>query len=513
MVPRRCSTAFIAPALFVFTFVCSACGGSDGSGGGSSPPADPGGDLSPMTSLSDADKAHFLNRTHFGIRPTELASLNAMGLEAYVDWMLSMPVDATLEATAKSTHITDADYPGGNELMYWWLHLMFHSQNPFQESLALFWHDHFAASQDALVGDNNWWMYAHVELWRKQTTGKLRDLLYKMATDWLMLVWLNGVESTATAPNENFAREFWELFTLGADNGYSQADIVQGARTFTGYRSVFVPNYFGAGRDSRVVQWDFSRHDNGSKTIFGQTLNGNGAAEYQDLVDLTLAARGTQVASYLCRKLWEYWGYRDPGASLVNDLAQGFIASGFDLKLLYKRILMSKEFFSARAKAGLVKTVLHHHVGYLRTTRCFINMQRIDFSLRGCGQEPTRPPSVNGWPKHNAWLSSQGLIERANFLRDCNFYKTDPGQTGYDAGSLIPSGQTGDAQVVDHLCWLLNVRLETAQRDRCILYLNQDRNTTSVVSQPWDFSNATQRDKKIRGLLYILGQHPTYQLR
>src|SRR5690606_20830137 len=99
-----------------------------------------------------------------------------------------------------------------------------------QEVLAMFWHDHFAASADALDGTAGHWLHAHMDMLRNQTTGKFADLLETMSRDWLMLVWLDGVDSTVTAPNENFAREFWELFSLGADNGYTQQDIEEAAR-------------------------------------------------------------------------------------------------------------------------------------------------------------------------------------------------------------------------------------------------------------------------------------------
>ena len=509
MLKRLLSSGLLAMWVASVAVVTPGCAGEEGSD--SSVPPDE--DLRPVSTLSQDERAFFLRRTHFCVRPSELAQLNALGYEDYLDWMLSMPSTAALETAGKSAMIADVNFPGSHEIVQYWTYLMVNSSNPFQEMLALFWHDHFAASTDALVGDNNWWAYSHMDLWRKETTGSLNSLLYKMSTDWLMLAWLNGIESTKTAPNENFAREFWELFTLGADNGYTQADIQECARSFTGYRSVFQADYFGAGLDSRVIQWDSNRHDNTSKAVFGQTVNGNGQAEYQDIVNLTLGQRGTQVATFICRKLWEYFCYLSPSSDLLSNLASGLIASSWDLKALYKRIFMSKAFFSSRNRDGLIKSPLHYHIGYMRNTGLLMGWQRVRYSLEACGQVPSRPPTVNGWPVEMSWLSSQGVIERANFIRDLNNYQSE--QPGYDVGnSIIPAGQTGDAAVVDYLCWLMQVTLEPAQRTRCIDYLNNDYNGSSVkFAQPWDFSDATQRNKKIRGLLYILSQHPSYQVR
>ena len=424
-----------------------------------------------------------------------------------------MPAQTSVENAATAAEISDVNFPGSTAIMRWWVHIMNRTANPFQEVLAMFWHDHFAASSDALDLTATFWLWDHVDLWRNHVTGTLGDLLYDMSTDWLMLVWLNGAESTVTAPNENFAREFWELFSLGADNGYTQADIEQAARSFTGYRNVFSANHFGPGLDSRQIVWEPARHDNGTKTIFGQTVTSNGQQEYRDIVNLTLNQRGTQVAQFICRKLWEYFVYRNPGNAVISELAQGFVASGFALNAPSRRIFRSNAFFSDRAREPLVKNVMEHHVGYMRATGLFINSQRIDFSLRECGQEPTRPPTVNGWPKHMAWMSSQSVLERGNFLRDCNFYFADPPQAGWDAGALLPVGVTTDAQVVDYLAYLLQVTLTPAQRAEALTYINSDRNAGGVFSQPWDIGSATQRDKKIRGLLYIFGLHPTYQLR
>src|SRR5690606_34192354 len=171
---------------------------------------------------------------------------------------------------------------------------------------------------------------------------------------------------------------------------------------------------------------------------------------------------------------------------------------------------LSIAFFSSRAKQPLIKNVIEHHVGFMRTTGLIINSQQIDFSLRECAQEPLRPPTVNGWPKHQGWLSAHGMLERANFLRDCNFNHAHPPQAGWDGADLLVTGQDSDAEVVDRLAWLLQVTLESSQRQLAIDYLNEDRNAGGVISQPWDPTSAVQRDKKIRGLLYILGLHSTY---
>lgn len=468
-------------------------------------------DLSPVTQISQNDRIFFLKRTHFAFRPTELQALNQMGYEPYLDWMLTLQQDPALEAAALAATVADVEFPSTAELSRWWCWLMVHNPNAFQERLALFWHDHFATSTDVLEAGERYWFFNHINLWRFQGTSGLPDLLHNMSIDWAMLKWLDGYVSTRTAPNENFAREFWELFTLGADNGYTEADIQEASRAFTGYRRIFVPDAAGPGRDQFIMQWDPNRHDNTSKSIFGQTFAGNGQQEYRDMVTFTLSHRG--VAEFIARKIWEEFVYEDPSPGLVSKLGKNLRGKNYDLRAFLKMIFTSKAFFSSRARQSIIKNPIEHHIGFMRATGLEITTNRMDSNLNTIGQRPTQPPTVNGWPSGFFWLSSQAMVERANFLRDCVYYRAEAPQVGYDVSTLILPNETADWQVVDRLAFLLQVKLTAAQRDECILYLNSDRNSGGVFSQTWDFGDAVQKEKKIRGLLYILGQHPTYHLR
>lgn len=468
-------------------------------------------DLSPVAQIGQNDRIYFLKRTHFAFRPTELQTLNQMGYEQYLDWMLSMQPDPTLESNALSATVADAAFPSTAELSRWWSWLMVHNPNAFQERLALFWHDHFATSTDVLEAGERYWFFDHINMWRFQGTSNLPDLLYNMTVDWAMLKWLDGYVSTRTAPNENFAREFWELFTLGADNGYTEADIQEASRAFTGYRRIFVPDAAGPGRDQFIMQWDPNRHDNTQKTIFGLTFQPNGQQEYRDMVMFTLANR--RVTEFIARKIWEEFVYENPSDELVEELGNRLSGNGYNIGAFLKMIFMSNAFFSDRARTSIIKNPIEHHVGFMRATGLELTPTRLDNNLSAIGQRPTTPPTVNGWPSGFFWLSSQAMVERANFLRDCVYYRNEAPQAGYDVSTLILPNETGDAQVVDRLAFLLQVTLNAAQRDECILYLNSDRNSSGVFSQPWDFTDAVQKEKKIRGLLYILGQHPTYHLR
>jgi hypothetical protein len=238
----------------------------------------------------------------------------------------------------------------------------------------------------------------------------------------------------------------------------------------------------------------------------------NGAGEYLDVVNLTLAER--PVAEFICYKIWNHFVHTQMTAAVLTKLAQTLRDSNYDLKALFRLIFKSNEFYSPTAKAGLVKTPTDHVIGFARATGLNMFDARLDVNLVAMGQRPSQPPTVNGWPTGDAWFSAQGMLERANYLRDAVFYKNEAPQAGYDVGALIDPLKTTDVEVVDQLAARLRVTLTPAQHAEAVDYLNTDRlGNGTIIAQAWNFGDAVQRDKKIRGLLYILGQHPSYTIR
>lgn len=505
-----CGRSAVAAAVFV---VLTGCGGG-GSGGGQAPiPPDAAAtSLTAKASFSSDDVGHLLGRTRFGSTAADLAAIAQQGVPAFVDAMLALPQGTPLEAQVTAEEIEDPAFPQEHELVRWWLRLMQENPNAFQEVLGLFWHDHFATSQEILGGDKKHWWLAHVNLFRHGGAGNLRTLLYAVTQDWTMLEWLDGVRSSKNAPNENFAREFWELFTLGVDNGYTQADIVQAARCFTGYRT-----RFDDVTEQSRVEFDPNRHDTGSKMVLGQTIMGRtgaaGADEYRDMVDLTLAQR--PVAEYFVGRLFAFFCYTDPPASVVTELATLLRASGYELAPVLATILKSEAFYSDASKAGLVKSPAEFALGFVRATGMRTHMDDLDSGLQDAGQRPTMPPNVNGWPGGALWLSAQSMVERANFVRDCLTHRGTDVQTGLDLRALLPAGaQTTATETVDALAALLRVPLTPADRTACVTYLDTQRQGNgTVVPSPFSAANDVHIDERVRGLLYVLAQHPTYHVR
>lgn len=477
--------------------------------------------LAPKAPLTDDDLRYFLDRTHFGFSQAHYDLLTGAGLSAYLDAITTITPAQTaqLEADATTAYLPDPDFPSAAGLARWWLYVMLLTPNPFQECLALHWHDHFATSQAVLDEAARYWFSAHMNLLRHGAAGNLRTLLLALARDWAMLEWLDGIRNNGSSPelvNENFAREWFELFCLGVDVLYTQQDIVEAARAFSGYRARFDPV-----TGQLFVEFDPARHDPGDKTVLGVLIPGqNLTDDYEAMVDLTLAARapGTNVSAcgrWIARSLLRYFCMEDPAPNLMDELAAQLESGGWELQPVLKTLLQSEAFFSAVARVGFSRPPVHMALGFIRSTNLIGDPRALDNAFTLMGHRPTMPPVVDGWPEGPAWYHAQGMVDRANVLDYLTVgAKGIQDALGLSAAALLPHPTATSAEVVDALAQRLRVTLSPDERTELITYLDTTRTTEGVVvPDPFDPANLAQVEVKIRGLLWILGQHPTYQLR
>jgi uncharacterized protein (DUF1800 family) len=508
--------------VLVIPVLGSACGGGGGTvvtpPGGGGPPVDPATLLTAKASYDVADIRHFLARTHLAVRAADVAAVQQVGLPAYVAQMLQFPapgVTTPEEAAADPILVNPTDPPGlqggfpnQGQLAQWWQYLFQRNPNPFQEVLALFWHDHFAASNIGLEQDKTWWTKTHVNLWRDQGAGNLKTLGIAMARDWTMLMWLDGLQNTAAFPNENFGREFYELFFLGVDQGYTQADIVEAARAWTGYRE-----RGNVVTNQSFVEFDFNRHDQGAKVIFGTTIPAqpSGAGEtddFDEMVDITFANR--PVEAYIARKILEAFCYANPPDTVVTQLGALLRGGNWALAPVFTTLFLSEAFHSPTAKAGFVKSPVDHALSLIRSTGILAQNRTLNNGLQTLGHVPTQPPTVNGWPVADAWLSAQGMVDRANLGNAILVDRVTQQQNGFNLATLLPPLPATTAQIVDHLALMLNVTITASERALYVTYLDT---TTAGAPSVFNPANATQIDQRLRGLLYVLTQHPTFAVR
>lgn len=483
--------------------------------------------LAPKAGITDADIRHFLDRTHFGFSQAHYDQINTSGLAAYVDAMTTFADTTALETDAKNRYLVDTEndpeglFPSESDLARYWLYMMMVNTNPFQENLAFKLHDHFAAATTVLGSANRHYYIDHINLWRHGGAGNLRQLLIDMTRDKAMLVWLDGISNRDGDPNENFGREFFELFCLGVDIEYTQADIVEAARAFTGYRQ-----RYDSDTNLNFIEFDPDRHDHGEKTVLGQTIPAQTSGptetdDYEAMVDIVLTTNeaGTgvsRVGQWIVRSLLEYFCYPDPAQNVIDELANDLRDGGWELKPVLSKLLLSEAFFSARAKAGFVKGPVEHITGFMRATNLVGDPASIDNALRLMGHRPTQPPTVDGWPGGTQWLSAQGMVDRANLLN----YVTEQSQSiqsglGITALDLLPTPTATSAETVDALTERLNVQVGSAERTSLITYLDTERDSGGTVTpDPFDpVGAAGEAENRVRGLLWIIAQHPTYQTR
>jgi uncharacterized protein (DUF1800 family) len=487
--------------------------------------------LLPKANVTDADLRHFLDRTHFGFSQPHYDALNSIGLAAYVDGMTTFADTSQLETNVRNAFLVDpvddpnGDFPNPTQLAQWHLALMALNTNPFQENLAFHWHEHFACSSQVVrdnAGDDALhFMETHINLFRHEGAGNLRTLLLDMALDSAMLVFLDGYINRDGAVNENFGREWFELFAMGVDIDYTQQDIVEASRAFTGFRVRNDPN---TGKDFTV--FEAARHDHGEKTVLGVTIPaqtpGDGEVhEYDQVVDITMnhneAGTGvSRVGQWIVRSLLRYFCYEDPPQNVIDELANDLRASNWELKPVLMKLFVSEAFFSAEARKKIVKGPVEHVLGFIRATNLGGDPLQIDRRLTAMGQRPTQPPGVDGWPGGTQWLSAQGMVDRANLIHYLTVHQEGQ-QAGNDifARDLLPTPDADSLATVNAIAERLNIPLSPAEVTTLTTYLDTQRdNSGNVTASPFDpVGDPNEAEDRIRGLLWTLGQHPSYMIR
>ena len=369
------------------------------------------------TPMGFDEARHLLNRTSFAAQTNEIDDYSKLTREQAVDRLLgetrrsaAYPAPAW---TAKYERVFRPDMTQeqrmqanrrelverGLEIRTWWVAEMLSTPSPLTEKMTLFWHNHFATSQQKVRSANL--MYRQNVMLRNYATGNFGAMLREVSKDPAMLIYLDGAQNRKGAPNENFAREVMELFTLGEGN-YSEQDIKEVARAFTGWS---IDPEAGEFRFRRLI------HDEGSKTVLGNEGKFNG----DDIITLLLQQSAT--SEFIVAKLWREFVSPEPDAAAVKLLAATWRAANYEIKPLLRAMFLSDAFWAPVNRGVLVKSPVDLVVGSLRQFR-FAVEDPAPFAviLRQLGQDLFNPPNVKGWPVGDAWLNTTTLLARKGFL-------------------------------------------------------------------------------------------------
>jgi len=390
----------------------------------------PGAAAAPM----GANEArHLLTRTSFAAPPAEIEALAALSRAEAVERLIvrtrSEPVTRPAEALDRWTPRSQfrswseeerrvwlrQTIRQGQELRAWWFGEMVTTATPFTERMTLFWHNHFVSSLQKVRPTRL--MYRQNLLLRRHALGSFRELLHAVARDPAMIVYQDNASNRKGQPNENFARELMELFTLG-EGRYGEPDVKEAARAFTGW-----------GIDGETGEFLFRAglHDDGPKTILGATAVFDGA----DVIDLLLGE--PQTAETIVRKLWQEFVSPTPDARQVARIAAEFRKSDYDIRVPVRTLLVSDAFYAEANRASLVKSPVDLLVGTLRQFRFEVgDTYPFVVMSRQLGQDLMAPPNVKGWPGGEQWINAGTLLTRKQILERL-FRLVEPRMTGMAA--------------------------------------------------------------------------------
>jgi uncharacterized protein (DUF1800 family) len=438
---------------------------------------------------------HLYRRAGFGASRAELDEGVNAGFEKTLERVIAgQPESAEFTRTSEymaSVRSMPAGAPAGR-LAAWWLDRMLKTAQPLREKLTLFWHNHFATSNAKVR--NARFMLGQYHLMRKYALGSFRQLLIEMGTDPAMMVWLDTTGSTRGNPNENYARELMELFSLGIGH-YSEKDIREAARAFTGYEL----------KDGQGVL-NARLHDPGEKTVLGK----QGKFQGEDIARLCLEQAA--CPRFLVGKLYRFLisEVETPDAEILDSLAEHYQKCDFDTGKLVELMLRSQHFFSRAAYRAKIKSPVEFAIGIVRGLDGTAGTLPLAGSLEELGQVLFEPPSVKGWDGGPAWLNAQTLLGRNNLALALTSTEDSRFGTRCDpARALARAGAKTDAEVVDGL---LDVFLQgdvpAATRDKLLAYLAQSKG----VKYPLYWSSDDATNHRLRAVAHLVLTLPEIHL-
>ncbi len=375
--------------------------------------------------------AHLARRMGFGLNPQRIDEILDSNLSPtqLVDLIIDNAINKPLPPEPEWSNWSLSNYGSDTiqseviqqiyEWIFDWMEEMV-SENNFREKLEMFWHNHFVTRLDDYNCPS--YMYQYHTIIQKNVLGNFKTLTTEIGTTPAMLIYLNGVQNTRTNPNENYARELYELFTLGVDNGYTQTDITETARALTGW------NGFTEG--CAPIGYLPIAHDPGVKTIFGQTGNWN----YDDVHTILFEQRANEIAQHICTKLYKRFVNPEIDQTIIDELAATFLANNFELAPVYRQLFKSEHFFDEANMDVQIKSPIEMMLNYVKEfeypyesffdTNLNYNQffLRIYFEGATLGQELMNPVDVAGWQGNRNWVNSSTLIGRWETMQNLVFY-------------------------------------------------------------------------------------------
>jgi uncharacterized protein (DUF1800 family) len=450
---------------------------------------------------SNAQTGHLLRRAGFGTSPADMQTYKSLGFEGTVDRLLNYQQvsDDALETRLKALNL-NLNLPADQQR--WWLLRMAWTQRPLLEKMTLFWHG-ILTSSFRKVGGKNYYMRMinQNQFLRGHAFDTFDNILLGITADPAMLFYLDLTKSRKNQPNENYARELMELFTLGLGH-YTQQDVSEGAAALTGWHV--------QGLTSHYIPAD---HNNLTKRYLGQTGN----FDYKDVV--RILANHPATPWFISRKLFTFFVYENPSTDDLKPLVDTYVESGHNMGAVMRTLLLSPQFSSSKAYRARIKSPTEFVVGAYRA----LDMQGSGLALPSMttltGQTLFDPPNVAGWPGDKVsalWLNSGTWMSRLNYI---DLLLVRGGVTGKEQLQPLDLQAVVNANHIDspehfvdyYTSFLLDGTLDNDRRSMLVDYF-----TTPDVSRGRVQITLTNGKSyplnRVRGTLYLIMASPEYQL-
>jgi len=320
---------------------------------------------------------------------------------AWADWNNSnYPEDDAARRTLVNEQREEWRTTYGNDLL----------NNNLRDRLSFFWSNHFVTEVD--IYNCNSFLYHYTNCLQRNALGNFKTFVSEIGLTDAMLYYLDGVFNNGNNPNENYARELYELFTLGEGNAYTEEDIIETAKALTGYVE---RGEIGCS----PVMFDPTKHDTDSKTIFGQT----DTFGYDGVIDNLFDQRPTEIAGFICEKLYNFFVHPDAkdeenngnAKDVIRDLATTFVSNNFELAPVLSQLFKSEHFFDDEAIGVIIKSPMDIFLNFIKETNFAytdVTVASVVESSRMLSQELFDPVDVAGWQRDRSWINTNFMIGR-----------------------------------------------------------------------------------------------------
>jgi uncharacterized protein (DUF1800 family) len=436
---------------------------------------------------------HLFRRTTFGANYAQVQQAIKDGPEKTISHILegASGQDAFDAETRKlADSLTSAN--NGLQLRDWWLYRMLYSPHPLREKMTLFWHNHFATSNGKV--QNAEYMFGQHLLMRKYALGSFSSMLREMSLDPAMLVWLDARDSKKGKPNENYARELMELFSLGIGN-YTEQDIREAARAFTGWTL-----------QGTEVVFTKNQHDDGEKSVLGQ----KGNWKPDDVVRICLEQQSSP--HFIVRKLFRFLVSEtiEPKRELLEPLASSFKTSGFDVAALVKTIVQSNLFFSPLVYRTRIKSPVDFTLGIIRGLEGRTGTTALAVVLEELGQNLFYPPTVKGWDGGTSWLNSQTLLFRQNLALALT--STEDARFGRRCDPALLARKYGKKTDEELVAFFVELFLQGDVSDTAKEKLLRYQRNAHKMKVPVYWTAEDASENRVRALCHLVLTQPEFQL-